>query len=215
MKESNKVPKDGIPYSTIVRLTQYLRVIERLDAIGVTTISSQELAEEAQVNSFLVRKDFSYFGEFGTRGVGYEVANLRRELRKVLGLTKPRQAVLVGAGNLGGALMRYPGFIEKGFHIVAVFDSDPEKIGKVVWGHDVLSVFQLDRFMDDHPDVEIGIMTVPNFSAQYVANLLVAHGIKGILNFAPLPLEIPENVVNISVDLTTHLEVISYYINKR
>jgi redox-sensing transcriptional repressor len=215
MKERNKTPKGGIPYSTIVRLTQYLRVIERLDSIGVTTISSQELADEAKVNSFLVRKDFSYFGEFGTRGVGYEVANLKRELRKVLGLTRPRKAVLVGAGNLGSALMRYPGFIEKGFHIIGVFDSDPEKIGKHLWGHDIFSIFQLDKFMDDNPDIEIGIMTVPNFSAQYVANLLVAHGIKGILNFAPLPLEIPENVVNVSVDLTTHLEVISYYISRR
>lgn len=201
-----------IPYSTIVRLTHYLRVVEKLDDLGVSNISSAELSEETKINSFLVRKDLSYFGEFGTRGVGYDIPSLRSELRAILGLTRTHKTVVVGAGNLGRALVHYSGFLDKGFEICAVFDSDPVKIGKKVENFTVLSVFHLEGYLKDNMDTAIGIIAVPAASAQFIANLLVVNGIKGILNFAPITLQVPEEVVYSSVDLTTHLEIISYYI---
>lgn len=201
-----------IPYSTIVRLTHYLRVVEKLDELGVSNISSAELSEETKINSFLVRKDLSYFGEFGTRGVGYDIASLRRELRSILGLTKTHKTVVIGAGNLGQALVHYSGFLDKGFEITAVFDSDPTKIGTEMESFSVQSVFHLENYLSENRDIAIGIIAVPAASAQFIANLLVANGIKGILNFAPITLQLPEEVVYSSVDLTTHLEIISYYI---
>ncbi len=211
-KKQKELPALQIPYSTIVRLTHYLRVVEKLDELGVSNISSAELSEETKINSFLVRKDLSYFGEFGTRGVGYDIPSLRRELRGILGLTKTHKAVVVGAGNLGRALIHYSGFLDKGFEITAVFDSDPGKIGSKVENFQVRSVFNLEEYLKGNPETAIGIIAVPAASAQFIANLLIANGIKGILNFAPITLQVPEEVVYSSVDLTTHLEIISFYI---
>ena len=206
------ITPDQIPYSTIVRLTQYLRVVEKLDGLGVSNISSAELSEETHINSFLVRKDLSYFGEFGTRGVGYEIPLLKRELRSILGLTLQHKTIVVGAGNLGRALVHYGGFKEKGFEIMAVFDSSPEKIGTKIEEYTIESVFTLEEYLKDNPDVAIGMIAVPASSAQFIANLLVANNIKGILSFAPIALNMPDDVVYAAVDLTTHLEIISYYI---
>lgn len=211
-KKQREIPAVQIPYSTIVRLTHYLRVVEKLDELGVSNISSAELSEETKINSFLVRKDLSYFGEFGTRGVGYDIPSLRRELRGILGLTCTHKAVVVGAGNLGRALIHYSGFLDKGFEITAVFDSDPGKIGSKVESFQVQSVFNLEEYLRENPETAIGIIAVPAASAQFIANLLIANGIKGILNFAPITLQVPEEVVYSSVDLTTHLEIISFYI---
>lgn len=206
------ITPEQIPYSTIVRLTQYLRVVEKLDELGVSNISSVELSEETLINSFLVRKDLSYFGEFGTRGVGYDIPVLKKELRGILGITSRHKTVVIGAGNLGRALVHYSGFSERGFEISAIFDSNPEKIGKVVEGLAVESVFTLENYLKNNPSITIGIIAVPAASAQFIANLLIANNIKGILSFAPLSLQIPEDVVYTIVDLTTHLEIISYYI---
>jgi redox-sensing transcriptional repressor len=206
-----KAPKGIIPYST-VRLAQYLRILERLQAVGTGKISSNELAHEAKVNSFLVRKDLSYFGEFGVRGVGYEIKSLIKEIRRILGLNKERRVVLVGVGHLGRALLSYKGFAEEGFSICGLFDSDPAKIGTTVSELKVRSIFTLEEFARADGAVDIGIIAVPAFSAQFVANALVAVGVKGLLNFAPIPLTVPPNVIIVSVDLTTNLEVISYYL---
>jgi redox-sensing transcriptional repressor len=206
------IAPEQIPYSTILRLTQYLRVVEKLDDLGVSNISSAELSEETRINSFLVRKDLSYFGEFGTRGVGYDIPVLRKELRDILGVTNRHKTIVIGAGNLGRALVHYSGFDERGFSITAVFDSSPEKIGIKIGGFTVESVFTLEEYMKTHPDITIGIIAVPAASAQFIANLLVANNIKGILSFAPLTLQIPDDIVYATVDLTTHLEIISYYI---
>jgi redox-sensing transcriptional repressor len=207
-----KAPKGIIPYSTVVRLAQYLRILERLQAVGTSKISSNELAHEAKVNSFLVRKDLSYFGEFGVRGVGYEIKSLIKEIRRILGLNKERRVVLVGVGHLGRALLSYKGFAEEGFSICGLFDSDPAKIGTTVGELKVRSIFTLEEFARADGAVDIGIIAVPAFSAQFVANALVAVGVKGLLNFAPIPLTVPPNVIIVSVDLTTNLEVISYYL---
>ncbi len=212
-RRKRKTAKDEIPYSTVVRLAQYLKILERLEAVGTTRISSNELAKEAKVNSFLVRKDLSYFGEFGVRGVGYEVKVLINQIKKILGLHKERKVVLVGVGRLGRALLAYKGFAEKGFRIVGLFDSDPAKIGSKVNDLEILSIFSLEEFAKKNGPISIGIICVPAFSAQFVANTLVTAGVKGILNFAPVPLTLPPNVISINVDLTTNLEVISYYLH--
>jgi len=204
-----------IPYSTVVRLAQYLRILERLEAVGTTRISSNELAKEAKVNSFLVRKDLSYFGEFGVRGVGYEVKNLIREVRRILGLNRERRVVLVGIGHLGRALLSYKGFAEEGFRICGLFDSDPAKIGTSVGELPVRSIFTLEEFVEEEGAIDIGIIAVPAFSAQFVANTLVSVGVKGLLNFAPIPLSVPSSIITVSVDLTTNLEVISYFLSQR
>lgn len=201
-----------IPYSTVVRLAQYLKILERLEAVGTTKISSSELSKEAKVNSFLVRKDLSYFGEFGVRGVGYEVKVLVNRIRKILGLNRERKVILVGVGHLGRALLSYKGFAEKGFKIVGLFDSDPAKIGNRFNGLEVMSIFTLEDFVKKKGGVSIGIICVPAFSAQFVANTLVAAGVRGILNFAPIPLVLPPDAICINVDMTTNLEVISYYL---
>jgi len=211
-KKRNGPHQGSIPYSTVVRLAQYVRILERLDRVGTTRVSSSELAAEAKGNSFLVRKDLSYFGEFGVRGVGYEVKGLIREIRKILGLNKERRIVLVGVGHLGRALLAYKGFIEEGFKICALFDSDPAKIGTSYRKLKIRSVFTLGDFAREYGAPDIGIITVPAFSAQFVANTLVAAGTRAVLNFAPVPLTVPPDVVTISVDLTTNLEVISYYL---
>jgi redox-sensing transcriptional repressor len=214
-RKQGRAVKGEIPYSTVVRLAQYLRILERLQTVGTGKISSNELAREAKVNSFLVRKDLSYFGEFGVRGVGYEIKSLIREVRKILGLNRERRVVLVGVGHLGRALLSYKGFAEEGFHICGLFDSDPAKIGTDVRELQVQSIFTLEDFVKGNGAVEIGIIAVPAFSAQFVANTLVAVGVKGLLNFAPIPLTVPPQVITVSVDLTTNLEVISYYLSQR
>jgi len=211
-KRKAKRAENEIPYSTVVRLAQYLNILERLEAVGTTRISSNELAQEAKVNSFLVRKDLSYFGEFGVRGVGYDAKALVAQLRKILGLNRERKMVLVGVGHLGRALIGYKGFREKGFRIVGLFDSDPAKIGTTIGDLEVMSVFTLEEFVKKKGPISIGIITVPSFSAQFVANALVTAGVKGILNFAPAPLSLPPKIICINVDLTTNLEVISYYL---
>ncbi len=214
-RKKDRAIRGEIPYSTVVRLAQYLRILERLQAVGTGKISSNELAREAKVNSFLVRKDLSYFGEFGVRGVGYEIKSLIREVRKILGLNRERRVILVGVGHLGRALLSYKGFAEEGFRICGLFDSDPAKIGTRVRDLEVRSIFTLEEFVEYDGAVEIGIIAVPAFSAQFVANTLVAVGVKGLLNFAPIPLTVPEDVITVSVDLTTNLEVISYYLSRR
>ncbi len=213
-RKAIKTRSNEIPYSTVVRLAQYLKILERVEAVGTLKISSNELAKEAKVNSFLVRKDLSYFGEFGVRGVGYETKLLITQIKKILGLNKERKVILVGVGHLGRALLGYKGFAEKGFKIVGLFDSDPAKVGTKINDLEIMSVFTVEEYVKKKGPISIGIICVPAFSAQFVANTLLAAGVKGILNFAPVPLSLPPDIICINVDLTTNMEVISYYLQR-
>ena len=182
---------------------------------GIVNISSGEIAEGVGGTPAQVRKDLAYFGEFGTRGVGYNVKQLNQEIMGILGLKKGWNMILIGAGNLGSALSQYRGFQTRGFNIVAVFDNDMNKVGLKLNGLPIYAVNQMAEFIDNN-DISIGIITVPSEYAQDIADILVeTKNIKGILNFAPVVLTIPEEIEVRNVDLSVNLEVLSYNIEKK
>ena len=221
MKLSNKAPSrattgrqsgEQISEPTTNRLSVYLRCLNVLDGAGVRTISSQALAEQFSLNAAQIRKDLAYFGEFGVRGVGYYVRDLKRHLRQILGLDRKLSVAIMGAGNLGLALADYPGFRQEGFEISALFDTLSTKVGQQSRGgvpihdlHDLKKIARRDR-------ISIAVIAVPAPSAQHVINLVVASGIKAILNFSPGMLEVPSDVKLKSVDLTVSLESLSFYL---
>jgi len=203
-----------VPEATVTRLSVYSRYLESLDRNGVATISSGEIAEGVGVSPAQVRKDLAYFGEFGTRGVGYNVKDLMRYTMNILGLNKKWPMVMVGAGKLGYALSTYKGFNDRGFTIVGVFDNDLTKIGKKIEHLDVYPVEKLPEIVKKY-GVVIGIIAVPAPFAQEVAELLVANGLQAILNFAPVSLNLPENVILRNVDLSVRLEVLTFNLCNR
>jgi redox-sensing transcriptional repressor len=197
---------------TTNRLSVYLRCLNDLDSAGVQTISSQVLAEQFHLNAAQIRKDLAYFGEFGVRGVGYYVKDLRRHLRQILGLDRKRRVAIMGAGNLGLALADYPGFRQEGFEIAAMFDASPDKIGQQSRGgvpifdiRDLKRITRRDR-------LDIAMLAVPAAAAQPVVDQVVNAGIKAILNFSPGTLKVPHDVKLKSVDLTVSLESLSFYL---
>ena len=197
---------------TIHRLSVYTRCLLQLEEDGVKTISSQEMADRFNLNSAQVRKDLAYFGEFGVRGVGYYVRDLKRHLRQIVGLDRKLRVAIMGAGNLGLALADYPGFRQEGFEISALFDNLREKVGQQSRGgvpildiHDLKKVARRDS-------IQIAVIAVPAPSAQHVLNLVVASGIKAILNFSPGTLQVPVGVKLKSVDLTVSLESLSFFL---
>jgi len=198
-----------VPEATINRLSVYSRFLERLDRSGVTTVSSGEIAEGVDVSPAQVRKDLAYFGEFGTRGVGYNVKDLIRYTLKILGLDQQWPLILVGAGNLGYALCTYKGFTDRGFIIKAVFDNDLSKIGKMVGHLEVMPLERMEEVVVRHK-VRVGIITVPSGEAQSVAEFMVKNGIEGILNFAPIALNLPERIEVQNVDLSVRLEMLTF-----
>lgn len=198
-----------IPEATIVRLSVYSRFLEQADKKGIVTTSSGEIAEGAGVSPAQVRKDLAYFGEFGTRGVGYNVKDLLRHTLKILGLNGAWNVVVIGAGNLGSALVSYRGFKERGFNIVGVFDNDLTKIGKRLVNLEVMGTEKLGQVISEN-DVRIGIITVPASAAQDAANLLVNAGIRAILNFAPTVLNLPDEIEMRDMDLSTRLELLTF-----
>jgi redox-sensing transcriptional repressor len=198
-----------IPEATIVRLSVYSRFLEQADKKGIVTISSGEIAEGVGVSPAQVRKDLAYFGEFGTRGVGYNVKDLLRHTLKILGLNGAWNVVVVGAGNLGSALVSYRGFKERGFNIVGVFDNDLTKIGKRLVNLEVMGTEKLGQVISEN-DVRIGIITVPASAAQDAANLLINAGVRAILNFAPIVLNVPDNIELRDMDLSTRLELLTF-----
>lgn len=198
-----------IPEATVTRLSIYSRFLKRLDKKGVTTVSSGEIAEGVGVSPAQVRKDLAYFGEFGTRGVGYNVKDLIRYTVKILGLTEPWNLILVGAGNMGSALVTYREFKDRGFNIVAVFDNDLTKIGKNIAGVKVQPLEEMPEVIKEK-NVRIGIIAVPARAAQEVADLFVKNGIAGILNFAPIALNVPEGIEVRNVDLSVKLEILTF-----
>ena len=204
-----------IPDATVSRLSVYSRYLTGVEKQGIVNISSGEIAEGVGGTPAQVRKDLAYFGEFGTRGVGYNVKQLNHEIMGILGLKKRWNVILIGAGNLGSALSQYRGFQERGFNIIAVFDNDMNKVGLKLNGLPIYAVSQMAEFVDKN-DVSIGIITVPAEYAQDIADILVeTQNIKGILNFAPVVLTIPEEIEVRDVDLTVNLEVLSYNIEKK
>lgn len=205
----SRLPK--IPEMTVRRLSIYSRCLAQLEEDGVKTVSSQEFAERFHLNSAQVRKDLAYFGEFGIRGIGYYVGNLRVELQRILGLDRAWRVALVGFGNLGSALFHYRGFGHQGFRIAAIVDDDPAKAGRVVDGLTILPLGELPRAVKTH-GIQIGIIAVPAEAAQVVADRLVAAGLRGILNFAPVRLRVPREVRLQNVDLSIELENLSFHL---
>jgi redox-sensing transcriptional repressor len=202
--------KRGIPDATVARLPVYLRSLVAIAEAGETTVSSDALAGAAGVNSAKVRKDLSYLGSYGTRGVGYDVQYLVYQISRELGLTQDWQVVIVGVGNLGHALANYGGFAQRGFSIAALFDVDPRRVGEVVAGQSV-------RHLDDLQDVvresgvSIGVIATPAHAAQDVADSMVASGVTSILNFAPVLLTVPSGVDVRKVDLSIELQILSFH----
>jgi len=204
----------GISDLTAQRLSVYLRCLEDLNADGVRTVSSQTLAERFGLNSAQIRKDLAYFGEFGVRGVGYVVADLKDNLTKILGLTRNRKVLIVGAGNLGMALADYAGFNTGGFQIVALFDNDRGKVGGRSRGgvpvHDIASLSQVAR----RERASIAIVAVPAPAAQKVLDLLGRAGIRAVLNFAPAQLKLRPGITLKAVDLKIQLENLVFHLSR-
>lgn len=202
-----------ISESTVRRLSHYYRVLEEVHAEGKRMISSHRLAEREGITSAQVRKDLSYFGSFGRRGLGYNVDHLRSEIRAILGLDRRWRVAIVGAGNVGSALLAYRGFGEQGFDVVAVLDRDPSRIGQMVGGLRVLDVSEL-RAVVTQSRVDIGVIATPIRAAQDVADALVAAGVRGILNFAPRKLQVPASVTLRTVDMTMEFESLSFAVTQ-
>jgi len=200
-----------IPRKTVYRLSLYYRALQRAKANEIDTVSSAALAKAAGVKPTQLRKDLTYFGQFGTRGLGYNVEALSSRLMEVLGTTHLQPVILVGAGNLGSALLKYPGFAKEGFEVAAAFDSAPSRQRAKDLGVRVLAMTKLKDFIREN-HVKMAILTVPSNVAQEVANDLIESGILAILNFAPIILQVPDNVVVNNVDLAIELENLSYFI---
>ena len=199
-----------IPEATVARLPVYLRALVTLAEQGTSTCSSEELAAAAGVNSAKLRKDLSYLGSYGTRGVGYDVEYLRYQIARQIGVTQDWPVVIVGIGNLGHALANFSGFRSRGFRVVALLDADPGRHGEEVAGVDVRSFDDLDRIVREH-GVAIGVIATPAAAAQDVADQMVEAGIRSILNFAPIVLAVPEGVDVRKVDLSIELQILAYH----
>ena len=203
-----------IPEATVTRLPLYYRALVEMAEQKIATVSSERLAEMAGVNAAKVRKDFSYLGSYGTRGVGYDVEYLLFQISRELGLTQDWPVVIVGVGNLGHALANYRGFSARGFRIVALVDADPSKHGKHVGGLVVEPLEDLPRIVAER-DVAIGIIATPAAAAQEVAELLVSAGVTSVLNFAPTVISVPPGVSLRKVDLSIELQILSFYQQRR
>lgn len=198
-----------IAESTVRRLSLYLRFLEEFEEQGLETVSSEALAARGGTTSAQVRKDLSFFGSFGKRGLGYSVAELVSRLRDILGLRRTYRVAVIGAGKMGSALAQYRGFPQRGFHIAAVYDSDPAKTGKTWNGVRVRHVRELERDLTREP-VDIAIIVTPVESAQGVAERLVRAGVRAILNFAPARLNVPDTVIVKNVNMALELEALSF-----
>jgi redox-sensing transcriptional repressor len=206
-----RLPRPEIPRKTIYRLSMYLRCLARLKEKAMQTVSSEALAKVAGVKSTQLRKDLAYFGTFGTRGLGYDVADLYQRIAEELGTSRLQPVILVGVGNLGAALLAYRGFEKEGFEIISAFDLEPDRPRDKRLSVPVRSMGELPDFVHQH-GVRMAILTVPAAVAQTVTNELIASGIAGILNFSPSVLSVPEDVMVNNVNLAIELENLSYFI---
>jgi len=200
----------AVPDVTVARLPLYLRALVSLADANVDTVSSEDLALAVGVNSPKLRKDLSHLGSYGTRGVGYDVAQLTSSIANELGLAERRAVVIVGIGNLGHALAGYGGFGSRGFHIAALLDADPAKIGEVIGGLAVKPLAHLEESVAEH-GATIGVVATPAGAAQDACDRLVAAGVTGILNFAPVVLTVPVGVDVRKVDLSVELQILSFH----
>ena len=200
-----------IPRKSIYRLSIYQRCLERLRENGLETVSSNALAKAAGVKSTQLRKDLAHFGQFGTRGLGYNVEALIEVITGVLGTNSLLPVILVGVGNLGAALLRYSGFVKQGFEISAAFDADPNRAKLVKANVPVMDASSMTQYVNEN-NVKIAILAVPPEIAQQVANNLVQVGVQAFLNFSPTVLKTPDNVIVNSVDLALELEHLSYFV---
>ena len=208
-RTSTETARD-IPEATVARLPVYLRALVTLADSGTTTCSSEELARAAGVNSAKLRKDLSYLGSYGTRGVGYDVDYLRYQIAREIGVTQDWPVVIVGIGNLGHALANYSGFRSRGFRVVALLDADPDRQDEVVAGVDVRPFDDLEEIVGEQ-GVAIGVIATPALAAQAVADRMVAAGVTSILNFAPAVLDVPDGVDVRKVDLSIELQILAYH----
>ena len=208
------VPVRKIAESTVRRLSLYLRFLEEFEEQGATTVSSEALASRGGTTSAQVRKDLSFFGSFGKRGLGYLVPELKTRLRDILGLDRRYRVVVIGAGKIGSALVQYGGFRARGFDLVAIYDNDPKKIGREWNGLVVKNVSELEADLEREP-AEIAAVVTPSEAAQGMADRLVRSGITAILNFAPVQLAVPEPVTVKTVNLVLELEALSYVLANR
>ena len=206
-----KTVRPEIPRKTIYRLSVYLRCLQRLKSNAIRTVSSEALAKAAGVKSTQLRKDLTYFGQFGTRGLGYDVEQLAKMISDLLGTNSLQPVILVGVGSLGTALLAYRGFEQEGFEIIAAFDIDPKSPRNKRITQPVLHMDKMPDFVRERT-VKMAIVSVPAAVAQEVTNQLVAAGIAGILNFAPIVLSVPEDVTVNNVNLAIELENLSYFI---
>jgi redox-sensing transcriptional repressor len=206
-----KPVRPEIPRKAIYRLSIYLRCLHRLKSNGIRTVSSDALAKAAGVKPTQLRKDVTYFGQFGTRGLGYDVEQLAAMITDLLGTRRLQPVILVGIGNLGAALLTYRGFEQEGFEIIAAFDLDIERPRGRAFKQSLHAMGDLSRVVRER-GVRMAIIAVPGTAAQEVANLLVDAGIAGILNFSPIVLQVPEEVIVNNVNLAMELENLSYFI---
>jgi redox-sensing transcriptional repressor len=200
----------GIPEATVSRLPVYLRVLSTMADADVTTVSSDELAGAAGVGSAKLRKDLSYLGSYGTRGVGYDVEYLVYQISRALGLTQHYRVAIIGVGNLGHALANYAGFATRGFQVAAVIDADPRRVGEEVAGLRVRHLDELETAVGE-AEVSIGVIATPATAAQDVCDRLVACGVTSVLNFAPVVLAVPDWVDVRKVDLSIELQILAFH----
>ena len=208
-----KVVRTEIPRKAIYRLSVYSRCLHRLENNGIHTVSSEVLAKAAGVKSTQLRKDLTYFGQFGTRGLGYEVKQLIEMISELLGKKSLQPVVIVGIGNLGRALLSYRGFEREGFEVVAAFDVNPNQYLSSDTSIDVQAMDMLPKVISEHL-IKMAVLCVPPASAQEVTNQLIDYGVVAILNFAPIVLSVPDEITVNNVNLAMELENLSYFINE-
>ncbi len=213
LKKNTRPDRPEIPRKTVYRLSTYLRCLARLAEKKIQTVSSEALAKVAGVKPTQLRKDLAYFGTFGTRGLGYDVAELSRSIADELGTSRLQPVILVGLGNLGMALLSYRGFEKEGFEILAAFDAEPNRKRDKEIKQPVIGMDKLPEFVRANA-VKMAILAVPAEAAQEVANTLVYAGVVGILNFSPIVLHVPEEVMVNNVNLAIELENLSYFIQE-
>jgi len=212
--ECGSVQERAVPEATVARLALYLRVLGSMVEANARVVSSEELAAAAGVGSAKLRKDLSFLGSNGTRGVGYDVPRLVSRIEQALGLNRSHRVALVGVGNLGNALAGYAGFADRGFVVTALFDNDPARVGRAVGDLVVRHLDELDRLCVEL-DISIGVVATPAAGAQPVCDRLVAAGVRCILNFAPVVLQVPDTVDVRKVDLAAEMQVLSFHVARR
>lgn len=206
MKETN------ISQAVIRRMPIYLRFLNELSMKGITTVSSRDLGQRLDLNPAQIRKDLAYFGDFGRKGIGYDVNYLIEKIKQILKLDQVTHVALVGAGNLGRALCNYNAFLKDNMKIIAIFDNFPDKIGEVINNMTVQSMDELKETVEKY-NIKAGIITVPAHEAQHVADLFVEAGVAGILNFAPVILHVPKEIRVHNADFTAELQSLAYYLD--